>query len=88
MKHNMFYQGQHRTFDVNMGMKISKSVYILANYETPRNKEDIIDFFMASTLEDAVRTAILSDYFKKNDGIYIICNDGQVVYVTSDPMPE
>ena len=88
MKHNMFYQGQHRTFDVNLGMKIGKSIYILATHETPRNKEDIIEFFMASTLEDAVRNAILSDYFEKNDGIYIICGDGQVAYVTSDPIKE
>jgi len=84
----MFYQGQHRTFDVNMGMKISKSIYILASHETPRSKSDIIQFFMASSLEDAVREGILSDHFKENNYIYIICGDGQVVHVTPDAIKE
>lgn len=88
MKHNMFYQGEHRTFDVNLGMKIGHSVYILTNHETPRNKDDIIEFFMASTLEDAIKEAILTDFFKENDYIFVICGDGQIAHITSDPLLE
>ena len=88
MKHTMFYRGQLRTFDVNLGMKIGHSVFILSSHETPRNKDDIIEFFMSSTLEDAIRNAILSDYFEKNGKIYVITGDGQVAYITPDPLPE
>lgn len=85
MKHTMFLNGDHRTIDVNHEMKICKSIYILSAHDTPREKEDVIEFFMASSLEDAVRHAVLSDYFKENVEVKLITGDGQVYELTLDP---
>jgi len=81
----MFLYGERNTIDVSCGMKIGHSPYVLCAHETPRNISDIIDFFMVSTLEDAVRRAVLSDYFKENGYVMLITGDGQVYELNLDP---
>lgn len=85
MKHKMFLHGQRVTVDANFGTKMGNSPYLLCGHENPRNKEDIIEIFFASTLETALKHAVLFDFFEENKYINLITGDGQIVRLTLDP---
>ena len=80
----MFLHGNRVIVDANFGTKMGNSPYLLCGHENPRNKEDIIDVFFASTLEAALKHAVLFDFFKENNYINLITGDGQIVRLTLD----
>ena len=81
----MFLNGNRVVVDANFGTKIGTSPYFLCGHENPRSKEDIIEMFFASTIETAVKHAVLFDFFKDNGYINLITGDGQIVRLTLDP---
>ena len=85
MKQPMFLRGKRVVVDANFGTKMWSSVYFLCGHENPRNKEDIIEMFFGSTLETAIKHAVLFDFFKDNDYINLITGDGQIIRLTLDP---
>lgn len=81
----MFLHGKRVVIDANFGTKMGNSPYLLCGHENPRDKNDIIDMFFASTLEVAIKYAVLFDFFKENNFINLITGDGQIIRLTLDP---
>ncbi|MCK4666906.1 hypothetical protein KAU33_09165 [Candidatus Dependentiae bacterium] len=85
MKQPMFLHGKRLVVDANFGTKMGTSPYLLCGHENPRLKEDIIEIFFASTIEAAIKYAVLFDFFNDNGYINLITGDGQIVRLTLDP---
>ena len=85
MKQPMYLHGNRVVVDANFGTKMGNSPYFLCGHENPRGKEDIIDMFFASTIEAAIKYAVLFDFFKENNYINLITGDGQIIRITLDP---
>lgn len=84
MKLTVRLNNEKKQLDIDFGIKIGHSLYVLCGFDSPHDKEDIIDFFMESTLEKAVKRAVLTDFFKENEYINLITGDGQVCKITID----
>ena len=81
----MFLHGKRVIVDANFGIKMGNSPYLLCGHDNPRNKEDIIDIFFASSIETALKHAVVFDFFKDNGYINLITGDGQIVRLTLEP---
>lgn len=84
MKQNVYINRKLVAVDISIGMKIGHSLYVLSSNDTPRDKNNIIELFMASTLEEAVRFATEHEFFKVNGWINLITGDGQVCRITQE----
>ncbi|MCK5020976.1 MAG: hypothetical protein KAS32_28435 [Candidatus Peribacteraceae bacterium] len=84
MKQNIFIGTERKTVDISIGIKNGHSTYVVSEHDSPRNKDVIIDVFMASDLEAAIKKAIKYDHFLKTGWINLITGDGQVCRITLD----
>lgn len=84
MKLQAFYNGERKTFDLNFGIKLGYSPYILCEHDSPRDLNSVIDILTEPDIEAAVKKAILTDYFNDNGYINVITGDGQVIRVEGD----
>ena len=84
MKHIVRIDGENTPIDIDFGIKIGHSVYILCAHDSPHGKKDIIDIFMKSTLEKAVVVASSTEFFKETGFINLITGDGQVCRITRE----
>jgi len=68
--------------NANFGCKFAKSVYIVANRHSATSFDEIIDYFMESDIESAIRRVVEKRLFQKFHTLYLMTGDGQEVRLT------
>ena len=84
MKTNIYTDGKYIEITARFGEKMGYSPYFVTSSWSPNKKEDIMDFFCASTTEAAIKYTAQKflPQIQLGDRIALITGDGQVIDLT------
>ena len=70
--------------DVGFGCKMGYSPYIVSERANATDLHQILSYFVAPTLEDAVKKIVRAGLLKESKPLYLITGDGQEIRLTID----
>ena len=68
--------------DAGFGCKMGYSPYLVSERSNPTQLDEIVSYFVAPTIEDAIKKIVRAGMLNEEKPLYLITGDGQEIRLT------